>query len=343
MITEICIHHGNEKGDHCRKGFCSGKTFTSEVNYCPMMRADCMNRTQNNVFLKIENVSKSFNSVTALHHISLNLIPGLIYGFLGPNGAGKTTLIRIILDILRADSGTISTADELSNTKAGIGYLPEERGLYQDTKVIETLMYFGRLKGLTGKQAKLRARGYLHRFGMQDSEKVKINSLSKGNQQKIQLIAAIFSLPPLLILDEPFTGLDPLNINLVLEIITELKAKGITIVLSTHRMNQVEQICDHIFLFNKGHLILDGNTEKLISEASGTFYVLRTNDTIGDMQFFTILEDGKDRKKIALDSRYTIRDLFRWAGSSNISVHAIAPYRMSLSEIFIRKVNGHDE
>ena len=202
--------------------------------------------------LSLENLTKQYEGVRAVDGVSFRVEQGDIYGFLGPNGAGKTTTIRMIMGIIHPDSGVInlngSDINELS--RENLGYLPEDRGLYQKQKLEETIHYFGILRGLDKEEARSRASMWLERFSLIDQGNRKIEELSKGNQQKIQFILALLHDPGLLILDEPFTGLDPLNQLLLKEIIQEKRDEGKTIVFSTHQMEQVERLCTNICLIN---------------------------------------------------------------------------------------------
>ena len=210
--------------------------------------------------LKIKNLRKEYDRVVAVDGVSLEVKRGELFGLLGPNGAGKTTTIRTVLNIIQPDSGEITFngkpfTQEMWNI---IGYLPEERGLYRKSKIINTILYFASLKGFTAKQAKPLALYWLERFGLKNEGYRKIEELSKGNQQKVQLILSILHRPELLILDEPFTGLDPVNQILLKDILLELRQQNTAIVFSTHQMEQVEKMCDNICLINKGKPVLSG-------------------------------------------------------------------------------------
>jgi ABC-2 type transport system ATP-binding protein len=209
----------------------------------------------------VEHVTKRFDTVVAVSDLSLHIEQGAVFGLLGPNGAGKTTSLRMIMHILVPDAGTIQVMGESAGERAQdlIGYLPEERGLYARMKVREVLVFLAALKGLSEAEATLRVHEWLERLGLADWSEKKINDLSKGMQQKVQFIAAVIHRPRLLILDEPFTGLDPVNATLVKDIMLDLRAKGSTIILSTHRMEQVEMMCDAICLINHGRSVLAGD------------------------------------------------------------------------------------
>lgn len=210
--------------------------------------------------LEVCNLRKEFDTVVAVDGVSLEVKRGELFGLLGPNGAGKTTTIRIVLSILQPDSGRI-LFDGKSFSPATwniIGYLPEERGLYRKSKILSTILYFASLKGLSEQQAKPLALHWLDRFGLKENAYQKIEELSKGNQQKVQFIISILHRPHLLILDEPFSGLDPVNQILLKDILMELRQRNVAIVFSTHQMEQVEKMCDRICLINKGKIVLGG-------------------------------------------------------------------------------------
>ena len=210
--------------------------------------------------IALENVTKSFDTVTAVSAVSLKVRPGAILGLLGPNGAGKTTTIRMIMNILIPDEGSIRVLGEpvTDGTRDKIGYLPEERGLYPRMKVREIIIFLAALHGLTEVEAGRRAKEWLDRLGLVEWSDKKLVDLSKGMQQKVQFITSVIHRPPLVILDEPFAGLDPVNAATIQEIMLEMRDQGSTVVLSTHRMEQVERLCDSICLINKGSNILDG-------------------------------------------------------------------------------------
>jgi len=210
--------------------------------------------------ISLENVTKSYDGVTAVNEVSLRVREGAILGLLGPNGAGKTSTIRMVMNILVPDEGSIQVfgqpvSDEIRGT---IGYLPEERGLYPRMPVRNVIVFLASLRGMPEAEARRRADEWLERFELKDWAEKEVRDLSKGMQQKVQFIAAVLHQPRLMILDEPFSGLDPVNAATVKDVMLELRDKGSTVVLSTHRMEQVERMCDSICLINKGKNVLDG-------------------------------------------------------------------------------------
>lgn len=210
--------------------------------------------------VQLTNVSKQFNGTRAVDDVSLAIKPGVIYGLLGPNGAGKTTMIRMMMRIIYPDSGEVRVFGQPLQevSKSRIGYLPEERGLYRKMKVLDLLVFFGEIKGLRRADARTRATKWLERMGLGEVARKKAEELSKGMQQKVQFIATVLHDPDLIILDEPFSGLDPVNSNVLVETILEFHRKGHAIIFSTHMMDQVEKLCQEICLIDKGRKILDG-------------------------------------------------------------------------------------
>lgn len=215
--------------------------------------------------LDVRGVSKAFRSTKAVDDVSFAVREGEVFGLLGPNGAGKSTLIRIMLDIYRPDAGSVLVFGHPMERADldRIGYLPEERGLYKKRRVIQVLRYLGQLKGLTAQGATESADRWLARLGMQEYRDSKVQTLSKGNQQKIQLIGTLLGDPPLLVWDEPFSGLDPVNANQVRDLLLELRDAGTTVILSTHLMSQAEAICDRVGLVHGGRLVICGPTEEV--------------------------------------------------------------------------------
>ena len=216
-------------------------------------------------FVTIDHVTKRFARVTAVDDVSLEVGRGDILALLGPNGAGKTTLIRMIVGLIRPDDGRVVYAPDAlrSDSRPALGYLPEERGLYQDMSILRTLVYFGALHGLTRQAAAEEARAWLARLGLDARGTDAVKTLSKGNQQKVQWIAAVLHRPALAILDEPFSGLDPVNQELFLGLIRELRSAGTTVIFSAHQMTLVERLADRIFLMSRGKEVLQGTVAEL--------------------------------------------------------------------------------
>jgi ABC-2 type transport system ATP-binding protein len=223
---------------------------------------------------------KRFNGLTAVDHLDLAIQEGEIFGFLGPNGAGKTTTIRMLMDIIRPDGGSINLLGQPLEPPAldRIGYLPEERGLYRKLKAVECLAYLGVLKGMRRRTAMQRARHLLNDVGLGEFADKKVETMSRGMQQKAQFVAALVHDPELLILDEPFQGLDPLNTDLLKDMVLDLHAQGKTVIFSTHQMNQVEALCDRILLIDKGHAVLYGRLQEIKDQHAPNAVRLRGAD-----------------------------------------------------------------
>ncbi len=243
--------------------------------------------------IEISNVTKKYNGRVAVNNFSFTAESGKIYGFLGPNGAGKTTTIRMIMGIIEPDSGSIKVfGEKLSEeSKKRIGYIPEERGLYRKYRVSDLLLYFGRLKGLSLEDARENTEIWLDRVGLKDRANSKIEELSKGMQQNVQLIVSLINNPDLIILDEPFVGLDPINTRNMKEIIYSLKKSGKTIIFSTHQMNEAERLCDHIFLIDKGTKLIDGSLEEIKKKYSKNFVSVEFRNKIIELEDIGIIQN----------------------------------------------------
>ncbi|TFD96953.1 ABC transporter ATP-binding protein [Jeotgalibacillus salarius] len=215
--------------------------------------------------LRIDNVTKTFGDYTAVDQLTLSIPKGEMFGFLGANGAGKTTTFRMILGLIDMTGGTISWNGESIgyHTSNRIGYLPEERGLYPKMKVKEQVVYLARLRGMDKKDAEKELTGWLEKFNVPEYENKRVEELSKGNQQKIQFIASVIHKPDLLILDEPFSGLDPVNVELLKKAVSELKSQGVTIVFSSHRMEHVEELCESLCIIHRGSPIVQGKLNEI--------------------------------------------------------------------------------
>ncbi|MGD0402469.1 MAG: ATP-binding cassette domain-containing protein [Candidatus Acidiferrales bacterium] len=289
--------------------------------------------------ITLENVTKSYDAVTAVSGVNLRVRQGAILGLLGPNGAGKTTTIRMIMNILVPDEGSIKVLDQpvSDSTRDLIGYLPEERGLYPRMKVLDIIVFLAALHGLTEEEAGRRAKEWLERLGLADWSGKKLLDLSKGMQQKVQFITAVIHKPPLVILDEPFSGLDPVNAATVEEIMLEMRSKGSTIVLSTHRMEQVERMCDSICLIDKGRNVLDGEIRAIKqSYGKNTLHIEFTgNDNFLSSPAIinlTRLGNGVEAK---LKPGADPQEILKAAVQANVSITRFELLEPSLNEIFI--------
>lgn len=243
-------------------------------------------------FLKIENIYKSFATTKAVRGISFEVEKGKIFGLLGPNGAGKTTTIRMINNIYIPDSGQILFENTPINSliQEKIGYLPEERGLYKKIKVIDQILYFAALKGMDKKTAEIKADKWLEQLDAASWRNKKVQELSKGMQQKVQFIATVVHQPELIILDEPFSGFDPINANLIKEEILELRKQGCTIIFSTHRMESVEELCDYIALINKSKKILEGKKMDIKNAEKQHIFSIETQEILDNSQKYHIID-----------------------------------------------------
>ncbi len=297
------------------------------------------------VIIKVENVTKAFGKNIAVNDVSFEVEKGRIFGLLGPNGAGKTTTIRMINNILAPDSGQITINEHIASplTQKMIGYMPEERGLYKKMKVGEQLLYLTQLKGMKTSAAKKSIDFWLERFEASDWKKKELGELSKGMSQKIQFIATIAHDPDIYIFDEPFSGLDPINSETLKEVIIELKEQGKTILFSTHRMEQVEQMCDDICLFNKGKTVLQGN----LRDVKASFGKNTINlEFEGNGAFLDKLEDVRINNRstnfaeIRVLNGQSMQEILKLA-MEHAEIHKFERVQPSLNEIFISTV-GED-
>ncbi|MEM7548899.1 MAG: ABC transporter ATP-binding protein [Bacteroidota bacterium] len=303
----------------------------------------------NEILLDVESVSKNYSNHRALDNVSLKIPKGSIFGLLGPNGAGKTTLIRIITQIIQSDSGTIKISGETLNPShiRAIGYLPEERGLYKKMKVGEQLLYLAQLKGMPKSEAMERIKVWFKKLEISSWWNKKVEDLSKGMGQKIQFVATVLHDPKLIILDEPFSGFDPVNANIIKDEILELREKGSTIIFSTHRMESVEELCDEIALINNSKVILNGKkTDIKNSFRTGTFFVNYAGDLINQEVDFKILntsslDSGLSRSTVQVKNDTNPNDLLK-SLINQVEVHHFEEKIPSMNDIFINMVNRKD-
>ena len=296
--------------------------------------------------IEVEQISKSFGSMKAVDNVSFQVGKGEIFGLLGPNGAGKTTTIRIILDIYKADEGRVQLlgGDINEETKQRIGYLPEERGLYQDISLESCLLYLASLKGLSRSDAKERLKEYLEQFDLAEHQKKKIKELSKGMQQKAQLIATLIHRPDLIIIDEPFTALDPVNTQMVKDIFRQERERGTTIVMCTHQMHQVEALCDRIALINRGQLVLYGTLADIRREHASQAVVVQSPQPLPDeLPGVESREQQNGSVRLHLTEEGSADQLLKELVQRGIPIESYAVAAPSLEEIFIQIVNGEAE
>ncbi len=298
--------------------------------------------------LSIRNIVKQYAGHTALSGVSLEVESGQIFGLLGPNGAGKTSLIRIINQITAPDSGEVYFNGEKLNQShiEKIGYLPEERGLYKKMEIGEQMIYLARLKGLSRDEARRRLKIWFEKLGMETWWKMKIEELSKGMQQKAQFVATVLHEPDLIILDEPFSGFDPVNAETIKNEILELNKKGATILFSTHRMESVEELCDAIALLHQSHKILDGTVKSIRNSYRNATYRLAYNGNQlifdGDQPFEVIEETAGDDNdhtiKIKISDSLTSNDVLQYM-IPKVHINMLQEVIPSMNEIFIEQVN----
>ncbi|MGK0553894.1 ABC transporter ATP-binding protein [Macrococcus capreoli] len=297
--------------------------------------------------LVLENVSKQFNDFTAVDNVNIAVPAGEMLGFLGGNGAGKTTSFRMILGLLSKSSGKISYNDKPIDYSVtdSIGYLPEERGLNPKLKVSEQIQYLAQLKGMKKKDIDKALDFWLHRFEVPENKNKKIEDLSKGNQQKIQLIGAIIHNPSLLILDEPFSGLDPVNVELLKSAVKEINEKGATIVFSSHRMEHVEEMCDHVCILNKGKTVVSGEIKQVKRDFGKKEIIIEGQhdfSTLANIPGVTQFKQNKNDVRLQIangDIAPTVFEAVKQFGY----VSRFQVNEPSLNEIFIEKVGGKHE
>jgi len=297
--------------------------------------------------LDVQHISKSFQQNLALNDVSLSLEKNKIYGLLGPNGAGKTTLIRNITQIFFPDTGQIFfNGEKLSQEHQNqIGYMPEERGLYKKMKVGEQLMYFAQLRGFSKQQATNKINFWLQKLDIENWRNKTIEELSKGMQQKIQFVATVLHEPTLLILDEPFSGLDPINAELIKNEIFELHKKGTTIIFSTHRMENVEEICEDIFLINKGKIILAGNVQSIKQQFKqhlikvDTLIPVSLSESV--LSQTDITEQTHSHLIFKLRENQKPNDILKILLQNNFEISGMIEILPTIHEIFIQSVNNN--
>ena len=297
--------------------------------------------------IECKNVSKSFGEKVALDNVSVEIPKGKIFGLLGPNGAGKTTLIRIINRITIPNSGTVLfdgrpiTQDDVEK----IGYLPEERGLYRKMKVGEQAMYFAQLKGMSYREAQEELKKWFVRFGIESWWNKKVEELSKGMAQKVQFITTVVHKPSLLILDEPFSGFDPVNAQVIREEILRLKAEGATIILSTHNMESVEELCDNIALFNKSHVVITGGVDEIRRQyGNNNVELIYTSEKQlrPILGMFSVLSDqddmGRHTAVLSLEKSASTNDVIKAIIEQGLTVNSFKELVPRMNDIFIKLV-----
>jgi len=292
--------------------------------------------------ISLQNVVKRYQQHIAVNNVSFSVPEAKIFGLLGPNGAGKTSIIRIITAITKADDGQVLFAGEplMAAHREQIGYMPEERGLYKKMKVGEQLIYLAQLKGLSKKEAKIRIAHWFDKFQIETWSNKKVEELSKGMQQKIQFIATVIHEPKLLILDEPFSGLDPINTNLIRDEIALLKQNGTSIIFSTHRMEQVEQICEEIVLINKGKNVLSGKVSEVRQQFKEHLFQFEYEGQLPDdfQNLANLVSDEAGQLVVKLNENSESNAFLRFLLDKNIQIKGFRELLPSLNEIFIKVV-----
>jgi len=290
--------------------------------------------------LEVRNVTKRYDDRAVVREVSFEVQAGEIFALLGPNGAGKTTLLRMITDIIRPDSGAILLEGRPVDgaTRRAIAYLPEERGLYRRSKVVECLAYFGELKGLPRRAARAAAAELLARVELEAWAGKQVQALSKGMQQKLQLCTALIGAPRLLILDEPFTGLDPLNVRLFEGILHERRQAGATVLLSTHQMNKVEQVCDRALMMNRGHMVLHGTVREIRRRYADHAVVVRAEGVLGGVPGVRSVESVNGESRLMLEPGATADQVLRALLDRGVAIEAFAPAALPLEDIFVKVV-----
>jgi ABC-2 type transport system ATP-binding protein len=296
--------------------------------------------------IEVEHITKSFGSMCAVNEVSFTVEPGEIFGLLGPNGAGKTTIIRIILDIFKPDAGRVALlgGPMSEDKKDRIGYMPEERGLYQDITLDRCLAYLASLKGLSTTEARKRIERYLARFDLLAHRHKKLKELSKGMQQKAQLIATLVHRPDLIIIDEPFNALDPLNTQMVKDLLLEERQRGVTIVMCTHQMNQVEQLCDRLVLINQGKVMLYGSLDEIQRTFAGHAIQIRTSSMLPtSLPGVEFIDAHNSATHLRLLPGANPQDVLKALVEQNVILDQFEIAMPTLDEIFIQVVKGQEE
>lgn len=294
--------------------------------------------------VQVSQVSKSFGSIQAVSDVSFDIRKGEIFGLVGPNGAGKTTLIRLILGIFKPDHGEImilgGPMDE--RKKDRIGYMPEERGLYQDIRLEQVLVYLATLKGISSKEARRRVQQNLERFNLDAFRRKKVKELSKGMQQKAQIIATLLHEPELIIVDEPFSGLDPVNTHMVRQLLLDMRAAGRTIVMSTHQMHQVEEMCDRFLLIDHGRVILYGALDQIRKNFAGNAVFLRTSAELPAIEGVNHIEWVNGSMLLTLAAEKDPQALLAELTSKEIPLEKYEIALPSLEQIFVKVVQDQE-
>lgn len=299
------------------------------------------------MILEVKGINKSFSGKQVLHDVSFTVTSGKAMGFLGRNGAGKTTTIRTLMDVFKADSGVFYLDGKpFIPTHYRVGYLPEERGLYGKEKILDQLIYFATLRGATHKEAKASAEYWIDRFELTYAKNHKLETLSKGNQQKIQIAQSLLNNPEIVILDEPFSGLDPVNAQVLKDVIVELIADGKLVIFSSHQMNYVEEFCDEITLIDKGKVVMSGNLKQIKADLGRQRLRLNASNYSRDElinylnEHVSDIEISSDKQSLIIEclNQKTKHDLLEDIVKHKIEIDLFTHYEPSLNDIFVMKV-----
>ncbi len=292
--------------------------------------------------LQVRDVIKTYDGRAVVNRVSFDVAAGEIFALLGPNGAGKTTLIRMITDIVRPDAGTITFGGHAvsGDSRPSTAYLPEERGLYKKVKVLDALAYFGELKGMSRSDARRESVTLLEEFGLAAWSNKQVAALSKGMQQKLQLCTALIGKPQLLILDEPFSGLDPINVQVLESVLRARRAEGTTVLLSTHQMNKVEQQCDRALMINRGHMVLYGRVGEIRQQYAENTYALHSEGTPQRVPGVKTIVAENDHWRVALEKNAHPAAVLKALLDQGLAVRAFTPEVPPLEDIFVQVVQA---
>jgi ABC-2 type transport system ATP-binding protein len=295
--------------------------------------------------VEVRNVVKTFGDKVAVDNLTFSVAPGEIFGLIGPNGAGKTTTIKMIMDIIKPDSGEVDVLGEKMNeaAKNKIGYMPEERGLYKKQRVLNVIVYLATLKGMDQRAAEEKANRMLEQTGMLPHARKKIEELSRGMGQIIQFIVTTIHDPQLLILDEPFSGLDPVNTEASMKMVTDLRNQGKAVILSTHQMNQIEELCDRILMINKGHAVLYGGLAEVKSKYRNNSVLLGYEGELGEVPGVTEKRSHKGYVELFLDAKTSPQQLLERLVARGITVNRYEIATPPLNDIFIKVAGEKNE
>jgi ABC-2 type transport system ATP-binding protein len=297
------------------------------------------------VVVEVSHVNKSFADMKAVDDLSFLVSEGEIFGLIGPNGAGKTTTIRMMMDIIKPDSGEVTILGERLNeaTKNKIGYLPEERGLYKKLRVSDAIAYLASLKGMDRQSSAEKADELLAQTGMLENKGKKVEEMSRGMAQIIQFITTIIHDPQLVVLDEPFSGLDPVNTELIRDMFLDLRNEGKAVILSTHQMNQVEELCDRILMVNHGRAVLYGDLKEIKSRYQSDSVILDYKGELGEVPGTIERHTHKNYVELVLDGKTTPKEVLAYLASRDIIINRFEIASPPLNEIFLREVGGYRE